>query len=101
MDENNFIVAGEGITQFRDGIETHPIINVNGWSFDKNWLAVWGVDMNKWWAMDFHGNIVQFENNKFRGVVRGPQLSTTFRGAWVSPEGVVYAITYEDVYRLD
>jgi hypothetical protein len=101
VDENNFIFAGEGITQFRDGIETHPIINVSGWSFGKNWLAVWGVDMNKWWAMDFQGNIVQFENDKFHGVIHGPQLNTTFQDAWVSPEGVVYAITREDVYRLD
>ncbi|MDR2439562.1 MAG: hypothetical protein LBE12_09380 [Planctomycetaceae bacterium] len=105
IDENNFTFAGEGITQFRNGIETHPIpmVNLSGWSLGKNWLAVWGVNVDKWWVMDFRGNIVQFENNEYRGVVQGPQLDMDmdFCDAWVSPEGVVYAITQTKVYRLN
>ena len=59
--------------------------------------------MNKFWLMDTKGNVAQFINGQVRGVVRGPQLDEDirFQDAWVSPEGVVYAVTKEEVYRLD
>jgi len=104
INEDNFILVGhEGITRFREGKESHPTVNVSGWSFRGYWLAVWGVSMDKFWVIDSKGNVAQFDDGNVRGVVRGPQLDEgeVFRDTWVSPEGVVYAVTEKEVYRLD
>ncbi|MDR1484425.1 MAG: hypothetical protein LBT09_06340 [Planctomycetaceae bacterium] len=103
IDENNFILVGqESITRFADGKETHPIISFSGWSYSGGW-RVWGVDINKYWIMDKKGNIAQLANGQFRSVVRGPQLddNTTFKDCWISPEGVVYAITSKEIWKLE
>jgi len=102
IDEENFILVGDGISRFRNGKEDHPTVTALGESFDSAYLVSWGVNMDKFWVLDIKGNVAQFDQNGVRAVVRGPKLDRDrFQDAWVSPEGVVYAITKKEVYRLD
>ena len=102
IDGENFIFVGSGISRFRDGKEDHPTVNVLDEAFDSRYVAVWGVDMDKFWVLDIKGNVAQFDKNGVRVIVRGPKLDRDdFVAAWISPEGVVYAITEKEVYRLD
>ena len=103
IDEENFILVGNGISRFREGKEDHPTVSALGELSNRGtYLAVWGVDMDKFWVLDRKGNVAQFDKSGSRVAVRGPKLDRDyFVDAWVSPEGVVYAITSEEVYRLD
>jgi len=105
MDEENFILVSNSgmITQFRRGKESHPTIAIPNRPFYPNYPAVWGVSMNKFWVLDCRGNVAQFDHVSVRHLISGPKLNGDdfFRDAWVSPEGVVYAITEKEVYRLD
>ena len=109
INENNFVLVSHGgaggmITQFRQGKEFERSTN---WPFNglpiSGFLAVWGVSINKFWVLDNLGNVAQFDNENVRRLISGPKLPTGvyFRDAWVSPEGVIYAITEKEVYRLD
>ena len=52
IDENNFILTGpRKITIFRDGIESHPFVDVSGWASKQGGLTAWGIDMNKFWLL--------------------------------------------------
>jgi hypothetical protein len=107
VNENNFIlVSNRGnsgmITQFRQGKEFKRDTSGSNWPFS-GFLVVWGVSMNKFWVLDNLGNVAQFDSDNVRRLISGPKLDPgdSFRDAWVSPEGVVYAITEKEVYRLD
>lgn len=65
-------------------------------------LKVWGVSPTKYRAMDSHGTVWEWSSERWRQVVRGlDHDKIKFRHAWVSPEGVVVAITENAVYRLE
>ncbi len=52
--------------------------------------------------MDKNGTVWQRTGNEWRVVVRGMYRDDVkFVDAWVSPNGVVLAITEKHVYRLD
>lgn len=103
MNEKNFIlVGGKKIVRYRNGKRDQPVVSSSLDTLENDYVAVWGVDMNNFWILDMKGNVIQFKNNGVRIVIRGPKLGVDrFRDAWVSPEGVVYAITGKDIYRLD
>lgn len=72
-----------------------------------NIVQVWGVNMNKFWAMDTCGTIWQWENNQWRQVVRGlldyssEERDFEFDDTWVSPTGIAYGITEDALYKLE
>jgi hypothetical protein len=53
--------------------------------------------------MDAKGNVVGFDGQEFRIKMRGPELErdVTFVDAWVAPNGDVFAVTEDEVYKLE
>lgn len=67
-----------------------------------NLIKVWGTSPDKFWVMDEHGTVWELNRSESRIVVRGLRRDdVTFRDAWVSPTGSVYAITTKHLYRLN
>ncbi len=67
-----------------------------------NLIAVWGTSPQKFWVMDEHGTVWEMNPSESRIVVRGMRRDdVTFKDAWVSPTGAVFAITTKHLYRLD
>jgi hypothetical protein len=67
-----------------------------------NLIKVWGASSDKFWVMDEHGTVWELSRSESRVVVRGLRREDiTFRDAWVSPTGAVFAITPKYLYRLD
>jgi hypothetical protein len=68
-----------------------------------NLINVWGASQDKFWVMDEHGNVWELDSTTSRIAVRGMRRDDdiTFRDAWVSPTGAVFAITEKHLYRLD
>jgi serine/threonine protein kinase len=65
-------------------------------------FKVWGCNMNKFWVMDTNGTIWERLNSNWRVVVRGLRRNKVeFRAAWVSPNGIIFALTDKHIYRLD
>lgn len=65
-------------------------------------IKVWGCNMNKFWVMDTNGTIWERLNSNWRVVVRGLRRDKVeFRAAWVSPNGIIFALTDKHIYRLD
>ena len=101
LDFENFVMIGADITVFRDGKESHPLIESGQFSFDRNncW-AVWGNSMDRFWIMDNTGCVAEFLDGKAgRVVVPGNFNSIVAR--WISPEGVVFVISDRNLYKLE
>lgn len=65
-------------------------------------IRAWGTSPQKYWVMDSHGTVWERTPDRWRIVVRGLHDSDVeFTTAWVSPEGVVIALTREAIYRLE
>lgn len=65
-------------------------------------IKVWGHSTDTFWTMDDSGTVWEFRGSESRVVVRGLQRDdVTFRDAWISPTGVVFAITNQHLYRLE
>jgi hypothetical protein len=66
-----------------------------------NLILVWGVDEQKYWAMDDSGTVWEFSSGVWRDVVRGMYADDVrFTWAWVSPTGTIVAITDKKIYQL-
>jgi hypothetical protein len=64
-------------------------------------FRVWGNNIDKLWTMDTNGTVWEKSGNDWRVVVRGLRReNVTFRDAWVSPTGTVFAITDNKLYQL-
>jgi len=69
---------------------------------DGNLMMVWGVSLEKYWTMDYSGTIWERSSGDWRLVVKGLYADKVkFKSSWVSPEGVVIAITEKAVWRLE
>jgi uncharacterized protein YkvS len=102
IDEDNLVMVGNGITVFRKGSETHPLVNTSDNSFNQNdCMAVWGADLNCFWVVDRNGNVAEFKDGQAGKVVVKDNLNQYISSCWVSPEGTVYVITRQGFYRLD
>ena len=67
-----------------------------------NLIKVWGHSPEKFWVMDENGTVWEMNRTESRIVVRGLRREdVTFKDAWVSPTGTVFAITNKHLYRLD
>lgn len=65
-------------------------------------IKVWGSSPEKFWVMDDSGTVWEQTRTESRVVVRGLRRDDVyFRDAWVSPSGVVLAVTDKHLYRLD
>ncbi len=70
-------------------------------------VQLWGVNINKFWAMDSTGTIWQWENNNWRQVVRGlrdyssGEREFEFQDTWISPTGIAYGVTKDALYKLE
>jgi hypothetical protein len=65
-------------------------------------INVWGVSTAKYWTMDDSGTVWEWSDGTWKVVVRGLNRDgVRFTQAWVSPTGVIIAITNSDVYRLE
>jgi hypothetical protein len=65
-------------------------------------IKVWGTSPEKFWTMDDTGTVWEFNGSESRVVVRGMRRDdVSFRDAWVSPTGTVFAITDKHLYQLE
>ncbi|MDR0704914.1 MAG: hypothetical protein LBF88_07990, partial [Planctomycetaceae bacterium] len=102
IDEDNLVMVGNDITVFHKGSETHPLVNTSNDLFNQNdCMAVWGVNLNRFWVMDRNGNVAEFKDGQAGKVVVKGNFSIDDNEVWVSPEGTVYVIAGQRLYRLD
>jgi len=101
IDHDNFVLVGDDITVFKDGKESHPLVDSGEYFFWRNnCQAVWGNSINLFWVMDSTGCIAEFRDGKAGKVV----VPGNFNGVtshWVSPEGVVFVISDGGLYKLE
>jgi hypothetical protein len=100
-DEKNFIVANNyDITVVRNGEIKHPTMMHE--TFDRGKVtAVWGASLDLFWLMDKNGNIAEFKNGQAGNQVFKSDLKDEIRDTWISPEGTVFSVSGDKLYRLD
>ena len=79
----------------------HTVTDPPGDATSKELIAVWGMNLDKYWVMDNSGTVWERREKTWRAVVLGNKSKgITFIDAWVSPTGTVIAITEDAVWRL-
>lgn len=75
-------------------------------SSEANLIRAWGVHPELYWLLGDRGEVWERRNGRSRVVVRGldePEFRESddgFRSVWVSPTGVVFAVTTKQLFRL-
>jgi len=102
LDFDNFVLVGGDITVFRDGKEFHPLVESGTYSFQRDHCqAVWGNSMNRFWVMDCTGCVAEFRDGKAGNVIVPGNFNRDINSYWVSPEGVVFVISDDNLYKLE
>jgi hypothetical protein len=109
-DRNGVILGADKTIVITKGIVTQLGLQAGGKPVSGTKLLVaWGERVDDFYAMDNRGNIFRFKESDGVCVVRGPdfrderqvQDQTKFLHSWVSPTGLVFAITDEKLYKLE
>ncbi|HSP42347.1 MAG TPA: hypothetical protein VLO11_05715, partial [Luteolibacter sp.] len=97
-----FVGKGQAlIYQEGRGVTSHPI-NAATSATIPDLIDVWGVSPDHFWVMDRTGSVWERSENRWRQVVRGMlEDDVIFNHSWVSPDGTVYTITSDTLYKLD
>jgi hypothetical protein len=65
-------------------------------------IAVWGAGPKRFWVMDESGSVWERSDDHWRQVIGGLfDEKINFKDAWVSPNGVVFAVSNDALYRLN
>jgi hypothetical protein len=100
-----FVLAGDrGWVHFHrlDGEKVDQPVAIPQENTSRTLILVWGASADKYWVMDTHGTVWERSGEKSRVVVRGLNRDgVEFVDAWASPRGTVFAITREQIYRLE
>lgn len=109
-DGNGVIVGADKAIVITNGTVTQFGLQIGGKPVSGTKLIVaWGERLDNFYAMDNRGNVFRFNGSDGVCVVRGPdfrderqvQDKIKFLHSWVSPTGLVFAITDEKLYKLE
>jgi hypothetical protein len=98
----SFVGDGGRVCHWRsEGSVSEQTVSVPSAATSLKLLRIWGVNLDKYWVMDTNGTVWEWSEGQWREVVRGLyDEKVSFRDAWVSPTGTVFAVTHDSVYRL-
>jgi hypothetical protein len=98
------VFAGKGqaaVYQEGRGVASFPIDTATSATVP-DLINVWGTAPDHFWVMDRTGSIWEHHEKRWRQVVRGMmEDDVLFNHSWISPDGTVYAITNDTLYKLD
>lgn len=83
------------------GVTVYPL-NVATGVTDGDLIDVWGTGPDKFWTMSRTGSVWEWSQGRWRQVINGlGDENTVFNDAWGSPDGTVFAVTDDTLYKLD
>lgn len=83
------------------GVTVYPIDSATS-ATAADLIDCWGTDPEHFWVLDKNGSVWERKESRWRQVVRGLlDDDVVFNHSWVSPDGTIYAVNEDSLYKLD